>query len=75
MAGHNKPTLAMDPALVRYANMYVKRHEYFRWTRKTALLTVLYMGVIPASLYYVAKSTEGKYSFRGKLRGDTVKNF
>ncbi|PNS15182.1 hypothetical protein CAC42_8183 [Sphaceloma murrayae] len=58
MAGHNKPTLATDPALARYAEMYVQRHQYFRWTRKTALLTVLYMGVIPGALYYVARSTE-----------------
>ncbi|TKX19622.1 hypothetical protein C1H76_8194 [Elsinoe australis] len=75
MAGHNKPTLAMDPALVRYANMYVKRHEYFRWNRKTAGLTLLYMAVIPGALYWVARSTEGKYEFRGKRRGDTINEF
>lgn len=38
--------------------MYVKRHEYFRWNRKTAGLTVLYMAVIPGALYALAKATE-----------------
>ncbi|KAF2148347.1 hypothetical protein K461DRAFT_282799, partial [Myriangium duriaei CBS 260.36] len=55
--------------------MYVKRHEYFRWNRKTAGLTVLYMAIIPGALYGLAKATEGKYEFRGKLRGDTIKEF
>lgn len=40
------------------ADMYVKRHEFFRWNRKTAGLTVLYMAVIPGALYWVARSTE-----------------
>ncbi|KAI7516192.1 hypothetical protein KC331_g22169, partial [Hortaea werneckii] len=38
MAGHD--SVHMDPALVKYANMYVKRHEYFRWTPRTAWLSV-----------------------------------
>ncbi|GAB7341743.1 hypothetical protein MBLNU457_g0077t1 [Dothideomycetes sp. NU457] len=74
MAGHNN-SLAMDPALVRYANMYVKRHEYFRWTRRTAFLSLTYVFAIPGALWYISRSTEGKYEMRGKRRGDTIKEF
>ncbi|KAF2485755.1 hypothetical protein BDY17DRAFT_322570 [Neohortaea acidophila] len=68
-------TLHMDPALVRYANMNVKRHEYFRWTPRTAWLTFTYVVAIPSSLLYLAYRTDGKYDLRGKWRGDTVAEF
>ena len=33
--------------------MYVKRHEYFRWTPRTAWLTFTYVVAVPAvALYY-----------------------
>ncbi|KAH9819870.1 NADH:ubiquinone oxidoreductase 66kD subunit [Teratosphaeria destructans] len=74
MAGHAN-SVHMDPALVKYANMFVKRHEYFRWTPRTAWLTVIYVLAIPAGVTYVAYGTEGKYMMRGKLRGDTIAEF
>jgi len=48
----------MDPALVRYANMYVKRHEYFRWTPRTAWLTLVYVVIVPSGFLYMANATE-----------------
>ncbi|KAF1343935.1 NADH:ubiquinone oxidoreductase 6.6kD subunit [Delphinella strobiligena] len=74
MAGHNN-SLNMDPALVKYANMYVKRHEYFRWTPRTAWLSLAYMVIIPGISLYVGYKSDGKYEFRGKRRGDTIKEF
>ncbi|KAK3618105.1 hypothetical protein LTR56_021081 [Elasticomyces elasticus] len=74
MAGH-ADSVHMDPALVKYANMYVKRHEYFRWTPRTAWLTVTYVLAVPAAFLYMGWKTDGKYYMRGKLRGDTIAEF
>ncbi|KAK3696513.1 hypothetical protein LTR37_017931 [Vermiconidia calcicola] len=68
-------SIHMDPALVRYANMYVKRHEYFRWTPRTAWLSFVYVMAVPAVGLYFAYKTEGKYDMRGKRRGDTIVEF
>ncbi|KAK1808102.1 hypothetical protein LTR12_017545 [Friedmanniomyces endolithicus] len=74
MAGH-ADSVHMDPALVKYANMYVKRHEFFRWTPRTAWLTVTYVLAVPAAFLYTGWHTDGKYYMRGKLRGDTIAEF
>ncbi|KAK4504804.1 hypothetical protein PRZ48_002766 [Zasmidium cellare] len=55
--------------------MYVKRHEFFRWTPRTAWLTVTYVVAVPAAFVYMAFATEGKWEFRGKLKGDTISEF
>ncbi|WPH03484.1 Hypothetical protein R9X50_00636400 [Acrodontium crateriforme] len=65
----------MDPALVKYANMFVKRHEFFRWTPRTAWLTITYVIAIPSAFLYMGYKTEGKWDLRGKLRGDTIAEF
>ncbi|KAI7090842.1 hypothetical protein KC356_g1212 [Hortaea werneckii] len=73
MAGHD--SVHMDPALVKYANMYVKRHEYFRWTPRTAWLSVAYVLAIPGALMYTAYKIDGKWDLRGKRRGDIISEF
>jgi Sec-independent protein secretion pathway component TatC len=50
--------LAQDPALVKYANMYVNRHKFFRWTRRTAGLSFAYAIVFPAFVGYWAYTTD-----------------
>ncbi|GAB7366485.1 hypothetical protein MBLNU230_g8278t1 [Neophaeotheca triangularis] len=75
LAGHGPQALHMDPALVKYANMYVKRHEYFRWTPRTAWITVAYVIAAPGALLYAAFGTEGKWELRGKRRGDVISEF
>ncbi|KAF2396401.1 hypothetical protein EJ06DRAFT_585275 [Trichodelitschia bisporula] len=74
MAGHAN-TLHMDPALVKYANMYVHRMRYFRWTPRTAWMTFTYVVAIPSALGYVAYMTDGKWELRGKRRGDVASEF
>ncbi|KAI9838049.1 MAG: hypothetical protein M1819_006203 [Sarea resinae] len=74
MAGHHD-TLAMDPALVKYNNMWVNRHKYFRWTPRTAWLTFAYVVAVPSVLGYFAYTTDGKWLMRGKRRGDTIAEF
>ncbi|RMY02932.1 hypothetical protein D0868_07724 [Hortaea werneckii] len=84
MAGHD--SVHMDPALVKYArlsrrntdgraDMYVKRHEYFRWTPRTAWLSVAYVLAIPGALMYTAYKIDGKWDLRGKRRGDIISEF
>ncbi|CAK4030088.1 NADH:ubiquinone oxidoreductase, subunit NDUFB4 [Lecanosticta acicola] len=55
--------------------MYVKRHEYFRWTPRTAWLTFTYVVAVPAAFIYMGWTTDGKYDMRGKLKGDTIAEF
>ncbi|SMQ47531.1 unnamed protein product [Zymoseptoria tritici ST99CH_1A5] len=72
-AGHN--AVHMDPALVKYANMFVGRHQFFRWTPRTTWLTFTYVIAVPAAFLYMGFKTEGKWDMRGKLRGDTIVEF
>lgn len=39
-------------------DMYVKRHEYFRWTPRTAGLTIFYVIAVPAAFLYMGFATE-----------------
>lgn len=48
----------MDPALVKYANMYVKRHEFFRWTPRTAWITFAYVIAVPSAFLYLGFATD-----------------
>jgi len=38
--------------------MYVKRHEFFRWTPRTAWLTFVYVIGIPSGFLYMAYRTD-----------------
>lgn len=42
--------------------MYVKRHEFFRWTPRTAWVSVAYVIAIPAATLYLAWTTEVRRS-------------
>jgi len=39
-------------------DMYVKRHEYFRWTKRTAFLSFAYVIAVPSAFLYMAFKTE-----------------
>ncbi|KAG9239262.1 hypothetical protein BJ875DRAFT_479589 [Amylocarpus encephaloides] len=75
MAGHGPSPLALDPALIKYNNMHANRHKYFRWTGRTARITLAYMVVFPAFIGVLAYKYEGKWDMRGKRRGDTIVEF
>ena len=38
--------------------MYVKRHEYFRWTPRTAWLSFVYVVAVPGALLYLGYRIE-----------------
>ncbi|KAJ5925785.1 hypothetical protein N7454_007295 [Penicillium verhagenii] len=71
MAGPSK-SLILDPAFQKYYELNANRYKYFRWTPRHAWMSILYMGVIPGILTYVAYQTEGKFELRGKRKGDTI---
>ncbi|KAL5388118.1 hypothetical protein DPSP01_003109 [Paraphaeosphaeria sporulosa] len=78
MAGfgpHNPPAIHMDPALVKWNQMTVNRHKYFRWTPRTAWITFAYVIVVPAMLGTAGYMTDGKWDMRGKRRGDLISEF
>ncbi|EKD13088.1 uncharacterized protein L3040_007171 [Drepanopeziza brunnea f. sp. 'multigermtubi'] len=75
MAGHHNHPIALDPALVKYNNMWINRYKYFRWTGRTAGITFAYVAAFPAFIGYLAFTTDGKWDMRGKRRGDTIVEF
>ncbi|KAF2657610.1 hypothetical protein K491DRAFT_777013 [Lophiostoma macrostomum CBS 122681] len=72
MAGHGPE---VDPALVKWNQMMINRHKYFRWTPRTAGITFAFMVVVPGMLGVAGYMTEGKWDMRGKRRGDLISEF
>ncbi|KAJ5827951.1 uncharacterized protein N7525_006204 [Penicillium rubens] len=71
MAGPSK-SLVLDPALQKYYELNANRYKYWRWTPRHAMISFVYMGLIPGVLGYVAYKYEGQFEFRGKRRGDSI---
>ncbi|RMD43025.1 hypothetical protein DV735_g2118, partial [Chaetothyriales sp. CBS 134920] len=67
--------LRLDPALQKYYDMNKSRWKYFRWTPKNAFVGFVYAIFVPTIFGYALYSTEGKWNFRGKLRGDTIREW
>lgn len=42
--------------------MMKTRHHYFRWTPRTAKITFIYVGVIPAIMGYIAYKTDVSFA-------------
>ncbi|KAF2120179.1 hypothetical protein BDV96DRAFT_642027 [Lophiotrema nucula] len=76
MAGHDHiQALHQDPAYIKWNNMMVNRHKYFRWTPRTARITFIYVVAVPAVLGTLGYMTDGKWNMRGKRRGDLISEF
>ncbi|KAI2782938.1 NADH:ubiquinone oxidoreductase 6.6kD subunit [Daldinia loculata] len=75
MAGIEHYRMSLDPAIQKLGNMTTNRHKYFRWTPRTARITFMYAVVVPAILGTIAYTTDGKYDFRVKRRGDLISEF
>ena len=58
--------------LTAVSDMLINRHKFFRWTPRTAWITIAYVLIVPGIFFEIGRRTEGKYSFRGKRRGDTI---
>lgn len=44
--------------LTRWQDLYVNRHQYFRWTPRTAWLTFAYVVAVPSIFGYLAYTTD-----------------
>ncbi|EAQ91014.1 predicted protein [Chaetomium globosum CBS 148.51] len=64
--------MAMDPALVRLGNMTANRYKYFRWTKRTAALSFIYVIAVPSVLGYLGYHNDGLWDLRGKRKGDII---
>lgn len=40
------------------ADMYTNRHKYFRWTPRTAWITLAYMVLVPSMVGYIGYVTD-----------------
>ncbi|KAK1835083.1 hypothetical protein QBC39DRAFT_341557 [Podospora conica] len=75
MAGLKHVDMALDPAIVRLANMQTNRYKYFRWTPKAARVSFVFMVVIPSIVGVIGYSTDGKWDLRAKRRGDDPREY
>ncbi|KAI2470611.1 NADH:ubiquinone oxidoreductase 6.6kD subunit [Annulohypoxylon bovei var. microspora] len=75
MAGAEHYRMALDPAIQKLATMSSNRHKYFRWTPRTARLTVVYAVIVPVILGTIAYNTDGKWDIRAKRKGDLVSEY
>jgi hypothetical protein len=48
--------------------MTTNRHKYFRWTPRTARITIMYVAVVPAIFGYFAYTTDVSLPIRTKAQ-------
>ncbi|KAI1267289.1 NADH:ubiquinone oxidoreductase 6.6kD subunit [Xylariaceae sp. FL1019] len=75
MAGLQHYRLALDPAIQKLGTMQTNRHKYFRWTKRTAGITLVYTVIIPTIVGVLAYQTDGRWDMRGKRRGDMISEY
>ncbi|KAK4146252.1 uncharacterized protein C8A04DRAFT_26070 [Dichotomopilus funicola] len=64
--------MSIDPAFARLENMQRNRYKYFRWNRKTAFVSFMYIIVVPSFVAYLGYATDGLWELRGKRRGNPI---
>lgn len=72
MGGLQHYKMALDPAIVRLANMQTNRYKYFRWTPRTARIAFTWVFVVPSIVGYLSYKTDGLWDFRAKRKGDLI---
>lgn len=65
-------TLHPDKQFERYNVAKEKMGHFFRFKPRSALFNIIWMGIIPASIYYVAYSNEGYISTTDRFRKESV---
>lgn len=65
-------TLRPDPALQRFNAAKEKMGHYFRFTTKSAMFNVFFMGVVPVGLALMAYDQAGQWSWKRVFRKDVV---
>ncbi|KAI0023137.1 NADH:ubiquinone oxidoreductase 6.6kD subunit [Xylariomycetidae sp. FL0641] len=75
MGGLEHYKMSLDPAIQKLGVMTNNRTKFFRWTPRTAGITMMYAVVVPAIVGYVAYQTDGKWDLRAKRKGDLVSEF
>ncbi|KAI0875075.1 NADH:ubiquinone oxidoreductase 6.6kD subunit [Hypoxylon argillaceum] len=58
MAGLPHFRMANDPAILKMGTMSTNRYKYFRWTKRSARLTIVYGLVMPSLFAFVAYKTD-----------------
>ncbi|KAI1344304.1 NADH:ubiquinone oxidoreductase 6.6kD subunit [Xylariaceae sp. FL0016] len=75
MGGLQHYRMAMDPAIQKLGTMTTNRHKFFRWTPRTAGITLMYAVVVPTIAGIVAYKTDGKWDMRAKRKGDLMSEY
>lgn len=53
--GHD---IKIDPAIERWAHLRENTHLYFGWNKRTTTRTLVWMGIVPVALTYLAYKTQ-----------------
>ncbi|KAI0340192.1 hypothetical protein BDW22DRAFT_1486445 [Trametopsis cervina] len=72
MAGGHGGPVRLDPAIERWNSMRENVYKHFRFTPKTTIQSILGLVVIPGIVYYVAASTDLKYKWNGRRKGESL---
>ncbi|KAI1384692.1 NADH:ubiquinone oxidoreductase 6.6kD subunit [Hypoxylon trugodes] len=75
MAGVQHYRMALDPAIQKLGTMTTNRHQYFRWTARSARINFAFVVAVPTILGIIAYKADGKWDFRAKRKGDLISEF
>ncbi|KJA27253.1 hypothetical protein HYPSUDRAFT_212884 [Hypholoma sublateritium FD-334 SS-4] len=64
--------LKVDPAIERFNTMREEAYLHFRWTNRTVRTAVIGFLVVPATMYYIASTSNQRWDWTGKLKGESL---
>lgn len=65
-------TLKPDPSFQRFNKAKELQGHYFRFTTRSAVFNLIFMGLVPAGLTYFAYSNDGQLAWSRRFRKDKV---
>lgn len=65
-------TLHPDPEFQKFNAAKEKLGQYFRFKPRSAAFNIIFMGIVPAALTYVAYGYEGQVSLRRLYRKEAI---
>ncbi|KAI0702330.1 hypothetical protein BC835DRAFT_1411154 [Cytidiella melzeri] len=72
MAGGHGGPVRIDPALERWNSMRENVYKSFRFTPKATVQVFVGLVAFPALIYYAAASTDLKYKWTGRRKGESL---
>ncbi|KDQ59415.1 hypothetical protein JAAARDRAFT_126720, partial [Jaapia argillacea MUCL 33604] len=61
-----------DPAIERWNHMREAAYKHFRFTPRSTWIVFCGLVLVPGTVYYLNSSSDMKYSWDGKRRGESL---